>query len=475
MDREPLSSFPLLLLLAACGTGAAEDGSPARLAAHLEARAGVIYVWSPLMPLSVEGKHEVAGAVRELGIPLLEVDAGVLEGWLAEGDRPSASSGDSLARRLVAAGATVHFPAVLVHRDGQLLGPAIVGYNTADAYRSLIHGRLETGGVSAEPLEAVGSPPWSFAGSADAAGQALRDYPVPGRPGPYFRWVPGTRSVAYESSRQVYLLDLTSGDRPRAPGTIDFVPSPDGRIFVTPGIGREGLEFYDAREVLREAARGRGAEVRPLFTDRDMRDQYPSVGILRADRDGRRTTYRVLTSWFDAVVYRDYQVRGLAASGAPRVRPRGPPVRACPGMQVSLPIMTQDGRELGARDESTGTTKIFALGAGGTCREVLDLGLPTTKVAFAPDGRRVAFAVPPRAIRDGMGRPYAGLGGEAGERLHGVFVFDRDRRRLSRVHGSEEARRLTIPEWIGGEGVMFLLADRREGSRFRFVPLDEVR
>jgi len=199
-----------------------------------------------------------------------------------------------------------------------------------------------------------------------------------------------------------------------------------------------------------------------------MRDQYPSAGVLRADSGRGTVVYRVLTSW-----YRDYLVSGTAEGRTTRVRPLGPAVRACSGRQVSLPIMTPDGRELGARDESTGTTKLFELRDDGTCTEVLDFELPTTKVAFDPGGRRVAFAVPPRVIRDGRGRPYPGVGPDAADRLHGVFVFDRDRRRIARVPGSEEARRLTIPEWVGGEGVIFLLAaDRRDPtSRFRFVPL----
>ncbi len=286
------------------------------------------------------------------------------------------------------------------------------------------------------------------------------DFDAVGTPGAYFRSVPGRQALAYESGQRVYLLDLADGESRVASGYIDFVPTPDGRYFVTPGPGDGGLSFYEADEVFDAARRNRSGAVEPIFTDRRMRDQYPSAGILE---DGEsRTVYRVLTSWFEGIVYRDYEVRVDPRTEVSNVRPLGEPVVPCSGMSLSTPIMSQDGTEVAARDEATGTTKIFRILSGGRCDELEDLRVRTSKVAWHRTGRRLVFATPRvRSGRDG--------GGE------GIFLFDRDEGRMTRVADSERASRLAFPDFIGDESIVFLIpgASRREGSVFRVV--DQIR
>jgi hypothetical protein len=43
-----------------------------------------------------------------------------------------------------------------------------------------------------------------------------------------------------------------------------------------------------------------------------------------------------------------------ARTGLSSVQPIGEPVRPCAGMSISTPIMSQDGREVAARDEAAG-------------------------------------------------------------------------------------------------------------------------
>ena len=155
-----------------------------------------------------------------------------------------------------------------------------------------------------------------------------------------------------------------------------------------------------------------------------MRDQYPSVGIL--DQDGASVRYRILTSWFEGLVYRDYEVRHAAEASPPTVRPLGPPVVPCSGMGLSTPIMSQDGLEVAARDEASGTTKILRFLDGGRCEEVRDLGMPTRKVAWHASGRKLAFSTP-RVRTSGSGAADPG-----------IFVYDRDE---GCGHSGDEQRR----------------------------------
>jgi hypothetical protein len=422
--------------------------------------AGVVYVWSPEMPLSRAGIGEIAAAAEALDVDLAVVPSRELH---PAGD-PSVEV-RALADALLEAGVTLHAPALVVHDAGELDRSAVLGYKTAAAYQSIISARLQaspgalvqtTGAQDAGAVTTAAAPPITF-----------KDFAVPGTPGPYFRWVPGRGALAYEAGGQIYLLDLATGERMTGPGYVDFVPTPDGRFFVTPGRNRT-LEFYDAEQVFSEARAGRGRAVRPFYVDEEMKDQYPSVGILSSDTRGdeTRTVYRVLTSWFDAVVFRDYEV--LTAAGRSSVRPMGAPVEACRSYGFSIPIMAPTGREVAGRDEATATTKIFRLADDGGCEEVVDLKAPTGKVAWDADARRVAFAIPEGAVRDGTGVVWLG---RTDRERGGIYVFDRAGSSAARVEASMDARRLTFPEWVGKDQVVFLLPPEGRGGagRFRLV------
>jgi hypothetical protein len=429
---------------------------------------GVVYVWSPLMPLSRTGIEEIRRGTEKLGIGLAVVEAtelesrveALLQSTAADPAGPATlSPEDRLAAEMLGAGATVHYPSLLVHRSGRLVGSAILGYKTDEAYRTLLRERLQglQGGAASMPPPAAAG---QFS-SADSV-EWYKDFLVAGRPGAYFRAVPGRQTVAYEADRTVYLLGLDDGSTAVAPGFIDFVPTPDGRLFVTPSQRPRGLAFYAAEEVFRAARQGTSASVEPIYVDSRLRDQYPSVGILSAGPEaaGGATAYRVLTSWFDRIVVRDYEVRTDPATDRMSVRPLGEPRAECP--RVSTPILSPGGRELAGRDETSATTKIFRLDEPTGCREVEDLRLQTGKVAWAPDAGEIAFAIPRGSVRGREGRA---------ESAAGIFVYDRTTKRVARVEGSETANRLAFPDYVGRDSLVFLISPESGSGRsvFRLV------
>ena len=404
---------------------------------------GVVYFWTHRMPLSLAGIQNVSKAADNLSLSLTLVALDELQEYAYEG-LEMIPVADAMLRASVHA----HAPAILVHDQAQFVGGAVLGYKTAEAYQAIILQRFSQdrsrGGVT--------SPPWSPQTILTAAehGRPLADYDAVGSPSAYFRTVPGRQALAYESQRRIYLLDLADGESRVAPGQIDFIPTPDGRYFVTPGPGDGGLTFYDADEVFEAAQANRRRTVQPIFTDPLMRDQYPSVGILREDELSIR--YRVLTSWFLSIAYRDYEIRVNPRTRESSVRPLADPVTPCNGMTLSTPILSPDGLELAARDEATGTTKIFQILSGGGCLEVSDLGVATSKVAWHRSGRMLTFATP-------------GV-----DRGAGIFVFDRITRGLHRVPDSDDAIRLTIPDFVGDDVVFLVSARSGEGrSLFRVV------
>ena len=433
---------------------------------------GIVYFWSRRMPLSRAGIAEISGAARRLGMPLALVATEEVHKYayadLDLGDRLS-----PIADAMLGAGALAHAPALVVYDEGRVVGHAILGYKTAETYEGMI-GRRVSGTTSSGRgrFSTTLSGDLSTTLPADLSttlpattqrDRPLVEYEAVGSPGAYFRWVPGRQALAYESRGRIYLLDLVDGQSRVASGYIDFVPTPDGRYFVTPGEGRDGLSFYQADEVFEAARADRREAVVPFFTDPQMQDQYPSVGIL--EQEESRTVYRVLTSWFAGIVYRDYEVQVNPRTGFPRVRPLGEPVTPCREMSLSTPIMSQDGLEVAARDEATGTTKIFRILRAGSCREVRDLGLPTSKVAWHRTGRLLAFARPRVRRR----------GGQVDESSLGIFLFDRDRRRLTRLNDSEDASPLAFPDFVGDDSVVFLVPGRSRGESSVFRVVDGIR
>jgi hypothetical protein len=297
---------------------------------------------------------------------------------------------------------------------------------------------------------------------APMMGRIVRDINIEGEPGAYFRFAPNHGSVALTREQRVDFLDIDSGRFSPAPGYIDFIPSPDGRLFVTPTRLRGGLSFFDQSQLFE---RRDPSTAEPRLVDKLMRDQYPSIGLLSERRVGRsvESTYRVLTSWTERAMFRDYLVKSTEA-GTTDIKPISNPLVACPTLKISIPMLSRSGRELAARDEGTGTTKLFELADDGECKESLDLGLPTGKIAWSPNGDRIAFSISNGAVRDSFGYRLP-----ESQMVPGVFVLHRSKRMLAKIAGSENLDHLVFPDFIDADHLIFLVRVEKSASILRIV------
>lgn len=110
--------------------------------------AGVICVWSPHMPLSVDACQLVGRVTRDLRVAatlLLDPNANdayarttaLAAGLPADAIRPFHSV------ELVFRQATMHAPSILFYKDGRIIGSTVPGYRDEAAYETLIRSRLE--------------------------------------------------------------------------------------------------------------------------------------------------------------------------------------------------------------------------------------------------------------------------------------------------------------------------------------------
>ncbi len=196
----------------------------------------------------------------------------------------------------------------------------------------------------------------------------------------YFTKVHADGEIAFfigSGNHLLFLEDDNPDTRVRQiPGSIDPVPSSDGRIVTVPG-----LKIYAMEDILRD---GRAATA--LIDDSSHGGVYQSVAVIEAE--GEQRTYRVITDT-GTVKYRDYRVDFTQTPAS--VEALGQVTPLCPGKTYKTIMLSKTGKYVAVYDPASGTSKIVS--GDGSCRELMDLGYPTGKIEFSYDDTRVAFHV----------------------------------------------------------------------------------
>lgn len=108
-------------------------------------KTGAIYIWSPRMGLSEKGLKEIQAASKAMKLPvLLLMDKDVSE---KEHATLSKKIGKDLTRRLDSfdfkmRNTSMHFPALMVFKDGKILSGVKYGYENAEGYQRDLRNKL---------------------------------------------------------------------------------------------------------------------------------------------------------------------------------------------------------------------------------------------------------------------------------------------------------------------------------------------
>lgn len=407
-----------------------------------------MYIFAPEMPLSLAGKDRARSAATGLGVAFMAVEADSLYRHTSSDEEKTDLT--QLFDRVVAAGAGIHYPSLVLVEDGRVVGPAITGFKSEDAYREAITASFD--GTMSGSLSEL---PWSM---RTPAATAVRQLPLPDGTGFYMRVVPGRRMVSLAANGRNLLLDLNSGDWGWAPGELDLIPSPDGKLMVTPDRKIGGLRFFDARRATLSGA-SEVSGLSEIHVDWSIRDQYPSIGVLHGDQriTLEETAYRVLTGWGQQGRFRDYGITWRADLVS--VRPLRKLTVLCEDVRLSLPMISPDGQRVVGRDESSGTTKIFDIDSAGRCVEAWDTGLSSGKGAWSLDGDRVVFDVP----RQQSSRA----------KIEGLVVFSALDGVMSLLLPEGQPPDLRFPDFVGGDSIVFVARiGGAQGSRLQLSLTD---
>lgn len=401
-------------------------------------RTGMVYTWSPGMPLSIAGIATARQAAATLGIAFTAVMADAMPDDSTASRVPAADARPMESVELVYRNATVHYPSVVLYRNGAMLDGVIPGYKSVAAYESLVRARLADAAINRGT--AGNAAPLKLWVDHRARVSVLSSVPTPRDLGFFFKPIAGTAGLTYTSNDRAYLFDRSTRVEQRIPGHVDPVPTPDG-LFLT----RPGLIVYSMDAI-------RAGESNAIFTDEELPDEYQTASIITKSRSAIR--YRVVTGWHDNARFRDYDVTlgtGKSVSRDARFRAVGPAFVPCTGRALSLPISAKSGREFGAFDGVRGTNGILEVTPGGTCVDRLDLGFASGKLALSYDGKALAFSTS-RINTDTSGA----LQKPSETWYQDALYMERANGRIVPLTRNKPLRTLSFPEFMQDGSVMVL-------------------
>jgi hypothetical protein len=396
---------------------------------------GMIYVWSPRMPLSIKGLTEARAAADSLGIAFTALVAAPLEEDRTHVDASVVRAGDwrrMQSLELFYRNATVHYPAALYYQNGRVIDGVYAGYKNRETFARFGARQLSLREDSAVTLP----PPPKFWLDRKARITNVSAVNTPRRIGFFFKPITGTSLVSYNAQGVDYFFDTKTSREMRVPGHVDPVPTPDGRFLTLPG-----LHLHPIPSLL-------AGDHEPVFTDPQLPDEYQTASIL--NDFGNITRYRVVTGWNAGARFRDYDVK-LNGTAAPTIAPVAPPFVPCKDRFLTLPINAKSGSEFGALDAAAKSNMIFDVTSSTTCAVKLDLGFVSGKISFSYDGAFIAFATS-RINTDATGeliRPSDMFYKDA-------LVLERKTGRIINLSQNAAIEALTFPEFQKDGSVMLL-------------------
>jgi hypothetical protein len=382
---------------------ASEQVKPIATRAAISGTRGLVYLWSPTLPLSVAGIADVRVVAQEMALPLYVfadpyADPSLVKRMVDDGTvkAEDATPGDTLSFQLL--GATQHFPALLVFNDQRFTSMAYVGRRTMGELEAIIHSELkrpskkfsrqefdraiESKRVAMEALPIRELP---------KAPTEIRSYPLRefglGN-SIFFQVVPKSTKVldySYIDMYRVFLIDTRDGGITRLGSTGgDPYPTPDGSIVTVPNREDKSINFYKLSDLA-----SFGSTAIPFYKEARS-TWYQSLafipGILGANEKIIRMMNRVTKT--EVTHYR----LSAPVNGSPSLTPIGETTEVCNGIQPAGPILSRDGTKFSAYTDEGMEIYNVPSSLPGECTSWIKIPFRTTKGIWSPDNQYLTFS-----------------------------------------------------------------------------------
>lgn len=427
---KTMLSFLLILSSWAMAAGLDDARLTKLMAQH---QSGLIYVWSPRMPLSVQGRSEARQAATNLGVKFIEAQD-PFSGSIVPGTTVMRSE------MLMELGVLNHFPTVAFFHHGKLRSTLLPGFerreqlvNVArDVFRSdrVIEANKRQNDVIQLPLS------------------ELRSYANARVPEYFFKVRTHGEAISYSSGGRNYLFDLGDGTELLLPGPYDpvFNMGTDTMLFPISST----YHFYSLKQ-------WRAGVTTPLLIDETLSGVYQSTGLL--EKTEEKVTFRVISEVHSGHLSRDYEY----SPANDTITPLGDSAKViCSNFRIKLPILSKNGAEVGGVDLTTRKTAVFKLLPDGTCEKVEELGIITGKLNFSYDSRFIAYHIYATDHTDYENRPDS-------NHQANIYVFDRQTKKTYQITTNIGLNSMYPDFTIEGVLVFADYPHSGEGSKYRFL------
>jgi hypothetical protein len=219
----------------------------------------------------------------------------------------------------------------------------------------------------------------SFCEKQEATG-AIQMIKIPSKPNYFFRTFPQAHLISYASDKGNFILDMNSGEQFHLPGSYD--PVPLGEHVMSVPDSTDGMSFYSVAQIMEG-----NSKPDLLLRSKSLLGVYQSVGTL-----ARMKGYDIFAVIVAGGVGVNYQKIRVAYEPQLRVEEEGEVLSLCEEVDIKLPMLSKDGREVSGLDAKTGTTKIWKFDfKNRQCIEMDDLGIHAAKADFSYDNDSLVF------------------------------------------------------------------------------------
>lgn len=358
---------------------------------------GLVYVWSPKMPLSMLGIETIEKVAESLGLPLqLRVDPRISDEEIAYTMEYSGLPPQYFVRadspELEAWGMRIHYPALFYIADGKIPVDPLHGYRGEIGYREWL-AKVLTGDIEGKDP----SYPFPYPSATPVTAQIQKITKSPQHFGYFDKPVWGTRWMSVHHDRKASLFfHLDTGQLVPLEYKNDTYVTPHDHLYTTFWAKGGTVGIMETREFLRKAENPDYVPT-PLFVDRTLEVMYQSVGTLRMGKI--HSDYRVLTGGIGGkLTFRDYRITHRQGDTPPRVEPLRPTGVACwkthGALSVGLPMLSKDGLKISGVTSFPTHSLVLELNSTDPeiCREVVRFSEKVSKAAISFDGDSMAFS-----------------------------------------------------------------------------------
>lgn len=274
--------------------------------------------------------------------------------------------------------------------------------------------------------------------------KAVRLMPIPSKPNYFFRTFPQAHLISYASDQGNFILDMKTEKQYLLPGQYD--PVPLGESVMSVPDSELGMSFYPVSEILSGVS-----TPTLLMRSKALQGVYQSVGLIGKNQDSE--LYAVIVAGEKSIVYQ--RVRVIPQPEL-KVEEVGEAMNLCGNVDLKLPMVSKDGKEISGIDIATGTTKIWKFNfKTKNCDEVEDLGLNAAKADFSYDNQKIVFHLRGDGSKDTEFFAKA----EASMNM-GVYAYHRKDKMIYKISQSRPGDNAYYPVYRADGSVVYAVVDR---------------